>query len=175
MLRTSAKFTFLLFCILSLTTVGSAQRNVTQVLDPIMEADAKHNLDVARQAFTPLKQAYKQVLLRFEETYAAYPEFTGMDEFLYMAGMSSYYLSENKGKQKVNLKIKREREKYDPGILKDNAVAYLSTVIEKYPDSRFREEAEKALKELRALTWNSPEVLEPPVLKEKRPPGTAGS
>src|SRR4051812_21998437 len=81
-----------------------AQRNVTLAVDPILEADAKHNLDVARQAFTPLKRAYKQVIFRFEETYAAYPDFTGIDEFLYMAGMSSYYLSQNKGRQKIDLK-----------------------------------------------------------------------
>jgi len=68
--------------------------------DPILEADAKHNLEVAQQYFK-LKKAYKAVLLRFEETFAAYPDFSKMDEFLYYAGMSSLYLSENKGKQKV--------------------------------------------------------------------------
>jgi len=121
-----------------------------------MEADAKHNLDVARQAFTPLKQAYKQVLLRFEETYAAYPEFSQIDEFLYLAGMASYYLSENKGKQKVNLKAEKEKEKYDPGRLKDDAVAFFGTIVEKYPDSRFRPEAEKMLAHLKTMTWTSP-------------------
>jgi hypothetical protein len=77
-----------------------AQRNVTPAVDrdPLLEADAKHNLDVARQYFT-LKKAYKGVVTRFEETFAAYPEFSKMDEFLYLAGMSSWYLSENKGKQ----------------------------------------------------------------------------
>ena len=44
-----------------------AQRNVTPAVDPILETDAKHNLDVARQAFR-LKKAYKGVLMRFEET-----------------------------------------------------------------------------------------------------------
>ena len=52
-----------------------AQRNIDPAIDrdPILEADAKHNLDVAWQAFKPLKKAYKQVLMRFEETFAAYP------------------------------------------------------------------------------------------------------
>src|SRR3982751_3918923 len=79
-----------------------AQRNIESKLDtdPVLEQDAKHNLDVAWQAYT-LKKAYKGVLMRFEETYAAYPNFSKMDEFLYLAGMSSFYLSENKGKQKV--------------------------------------------------------------------------
>lgn len=144
-----------------------AQRNVTPAIDrdPIMEQDAKHNLDVARQAFTPLKKAYKQVLLRFEETYAAYPDFSQIDEFLYLAGMSSYYLSENKGKQKIDLKSEKEKEKYDPGKLKDDAVAYLSTVVEKYPESKFRVEAEKTLSLLKSMTWTSV-PKEPPVLKK---------
>lgn len=127
------------------TSTVSAQRNVTPAFDQVLEADAKHNLDVARQAFGPAKQAYKQVLLRFEETYAAYPEFSGIDEFLYLAGMSSYYLSENKGKQKVNLKSSREREKFAPEKLREDAVAYLSIVIERFPDSKFRIDAERTL------------------------------
>src|SRR5690606_11353343 len=112
--------------ILTLAAVGifsmtaAAQRNIAPAveLDPILEADANHNLDVARQAFGPRK-AYKQVLLRFEETFAAHPEFSKMEEFLYMAGMSSYYLSKNEGRQKVNLKVEREREKYAPEKLRE--------------------------------------------------------
>ncbi len=134
-----------MFVITIFGLTASAQRNVTPAVDPILEADAKHNLDVARQAFTPLKRAYKQVIFRFEETYAAYPEFIGIDEFLYMAGMSSYYLSENKGKQKVNLKSDKEKEKFTPEKLKADAIAYLSTVVDKYPDSKFVEDAKKTL------------------------------
>ncbi len=126
-----------------------AQRNVSLAVDPILEADAKHNLDVARQAFR-LKKAYKGVLMRFEETFAAYPEFSNMEEFLYLAGMSSYYLSENKGKQKVNLKSKKEKEKYAPTKLREDAVAYLSLLLEKNPQSQFKDDAEKVLKELRS-------------------------
>lgn len=137
----------LLAALLLLSGSALAQRNVTPAIDrdPIMEQDAKHNLDVARQAFTPARQAYKQVLLRFEETYAAYPEFSAIDEFLYLAGMSCYYLSENKGKQKVDLRSPKEKEKYDPERLRTEAVAYLSTVVEKYPESKFRGDAEKTL------------------------------
>ena len=125
----------------------SAQRNVTPAIDrdPVLEADAKHNLDVARQAFTPLKKAYKQVLLRFEETYAAYPDFSQIDEFLYLAGMSSYYLALNKGKQKIDPKSEKEKEKFDPEKLRSDARAYLGTVVEKYPQSKFVEDAKKTL------------------------------
>jgi len=120
----------------------------------VMERDAKHNLDVAKQYFSPLKKAYKSVIDRFEETYAAYPEFTAIDEFLYLAGMSSYYLSEGKGKQKVNLKSEREKEKYAPEKLRADAVAYLSTVVEKYPESKFAGDASKTLAILKGANGN---------------------
>ncbi|MEO6656323.1 MAG: outer membrane protein assembly factor BamD [Pyrinomonadaceae bacterium] len=126
-----------------------AQRNVTPAIDrdPLIEADAKHNLDVAWQSYK-LKKAYKGVLTRFEETYAAYPEFSKIDEFLYLAGMSSYFLSENKGKQKVDLKLEKEKDKFAPAKLKEDAIAYLSLLVEKYPESRFREDAAKTLKSI---------------------------
>ncbi len=135
----------------SLSISAQAQRNPVPALDrdPVMEQDAKHNLDVAWQAFGPARQAYKQVILRFDETFVAYPEFSKMDEFLYLAGMSSYYLSENKGKQKVDLRSEKEKKRFAPEKLREDAAAYLSTVVEKYPQSKYREEAEKTLKILK--------------------------
>lgn len=116
--------------------------------DPLREADASHNLDVARQYFTP-KKAYKAVLMRFEETFAAYPEFSKMDEFLYLAGMSSMYLSENRGPQKIEGAInEKERAKYEPAKLKQDAVAYLSMIVDKFPASKFKDGAQKTLKKL---------------------------
>ena len=119
------KFLAIIFATLSVTIFGisaSAQRNVTPAIDrdPLMEQDAKHNLDVAKQYFL-LKKAYKGVLERFEETYAAYPTCSKMDEFLYYAGMSSYYLSENKGKQNIDLKREKDPARYEPAKLKDDA------------------------------------------------------
>ena len=137
--------------VLLLSGSAFAQCNVTPAVDrdPVMEQDAKHNLDVARQAFTPLKKAYKQVLLRFEETYAAYPEFSQIDEFLYLAGMSSYYLAEGKGKQKVDMRSEKEKEKFAPEKLRADAIAYLSTVVEKYPESKYTADAKKTLSVLK--------------------------
>ena len=63
--------------------------------------------------------------------------------------MNSYYLSENKGKQKVDLKSDKEKDKYAPAKLKEDAVAYLSMVVEKYPQSKYKDDAEKALKEIK--------------------------
>ncbi len=144
-------FLFLVFASLGIANNAAAQRNVTPAIDrdPLMEQDAKHNLDVAKQYFL-LKKAYKGVLERFEETYAAYPTFSKMDEFLYYAGMSSYYLSENKGKQKIDLKREKDPAKYEPAKLKDDAIGYLSTIVEKFPESKFKADAEKALTTLKA-------------------------
>lgn len=142
----------IVFALTMLLTAGvAAQRNIEQAIDhdPLLEADARHNLDVAWQAFGPARRAYKQVLLRFEETLAAYPEFSKMDEFLYLAGMSSYYLSRNEGRQKVDLKIERERERYNPEKLREDAEAYLTMMLERNPDSRHRGTAERVLKELK--------------------------
>ena len=148
--RTSSLISVILICLFAYSGTVSAQRNVTPAIDrdPLMEQDAKHNLDVAKQYFL-LKKAYKGVLERFEETYAAYPTFSKIDEFLYYAGMSSYYLSENKGKQKIDLKREKDPAKYEPAKLKDDAIGYLSTIVEKYPESKFKADAEKTLKLLK--------------------------
>jgi outer membrane protein assembly factor BamD (BamD/ComL family) len=140
----------ILLLVFAASTAAYGQRNMAPAVarDPLMEADAKHNLEVAWNAFK-LKKAYKGVLMRFEETYAAYPEFSKMDEFLYIAGMASYYLSAGKGNQKINLKTEKEPEKYHPEKLRENAVAYLSTVLEKYPQSKYRDDATRALHNLR--------------------------
>src|SRR3954468_17251776 len=111
MMRSTKGFVLTALAFLVLAVPVLAQRNITPAIDrdPLLEQDAKHNLEVARNAFK-LKKAYKGVMLRFEETYAAYPDFSKIDEFLYLAGMSSYYLSENHGKQKVDLKSEREKD-----------------------------------------------------------------
>jgi outer membrane protein assembly factor BamD (BamD/ComL family) len=126
-----------------------AQKQLTPMQrDPVLEADAKHNLEVAQNYFRTRK-AYRAVLLRFEETFAAYPEFSKMDEFLYIAAMSSYYLSDNKGKQKLNAgATEEEKKRYSPERLREDAVAYFALIVEKFPDSRYRGESEKMVRQL---------------------------
>jgi len=140
-------FSFILLTFAS-TTFAQKQIEPQVQRDPVLEADAKHNLEVAAQYFK-LKKAYKAVLMRFEETFAAYPDFSKMDEFLYYAGMSSYYLSENKGKQKIT--SDEDKKKFAPEKLREDAKAYLSAIIEKYPQSQFKDDAQKTLKELEAM------------------------
>jgi len=147
---------FALFSVLAFSSSGIAQRNVTPAVDrdPLLEADAKHNLDVAWQAYR-LKKAYKGVIMRFDETFAAYPQFSKMDEFLYLAAMSSYYLSDNKGKQKVDLTMGEKEKRFAPDRLREDATVYFSMIADKYPQSKYREEALKTLAELKGKPINS--------------------
>jgi len=117
--------------------------------DPIMEADSKHNLEVAWQYYK-LKKAYKAVIDRCEEMIAANPTFSKIDEVLYLSGMSSYYLSRNKGKQKVDLKEEKDKERFEPAKLKENAEAYLAQLVEQHPQSKYKSDAEKTLKILKS-------------------------
>jgi outer membrane protein assembly factor BamD (BamD/ComL family) len=140
-------FSSLLACLFVFTADSYAQKQISpQVLrDPIMESDAGHNLDVAWQAFK-LRKAYKAVLMRTELVIAAYPDYSRFDEILYLSGMSSYYLAEGKGKQKVEPRTDEEKAKYAPGKLRDDAGAYLNQLVERFPESKYKAEAEKTLK-----------------------------
>src|SRR5919198_81723 len=71
--------------------------NSSAVRDIESEKSAKHELEVARHYFKN-KKAYLAAFLRTDELIAGYPEFSRLDEALYIAGMSSLYLSEGKGK-----------------------------------------------------------------------------
>ena len=145
------KLFFTLFAFIGLFTFSNsafAQQQIDQKVqrDPVLEADALHNLDVARQYYKN-KKAYKAVILRTEEIIAANPDFSKMDEVLYLSGMSSYYLSKNKGNQKFDPKAtEAEKVKFAPGKLHDDAVGYLSQLIKQYPNSSFKSDAAKTLK-----------------------------
>ncbi len=146
-------FLSLFACVFAFSAQVFAQRQIeVQVQrEPILEADANHNLEAA-QLYFKTRKAYKAVLLRFEETFAAYPDYSKMDEFIYLAAMSSYYLSENKGKQKIDLKTlsEEDKKKYAPEKLREDAVAYFAMIVEKYPQSRFKSDSEKILKEIQS-------------------------
>jgi outer membrane protein assembly factor BamD (BamD/ComL family) len=137
-------FIFLLF---SVSAFGQKQIEPKVVRDPLMEKDATSNLGVANYYFKT-KRAYIASLKRCEEIIAGNPEFSRLDEVLYVAGMSSYYLAEGKGKQKPATKTDDDKKKYDPVKLKEDAVAYLSQLTENFPQSPFFADAEKLLKEI---------------------------
>lgn len=119
--------------------------------EQILEADAEANLEVAWHYFK-MKKAYKAVLMRTDETLAAHPAFTKIDEVLYVAGMSSYYLAEGKGKQKIDLERLEnddERERFSPDRLKEDAIAYLGKVVEEHPESKYAGKAKETLEKLK--------------------------
>jgi outer membrane protein assembly factor BamD (BamD/ComL family) len=145
-------FSTLLLTIVAIS-IAVASASAQKQLDPkglhdtVLEADAKHNLEVANQYFK-LKKAYVGSLKRCEEIIAAYPGFTRLDEVLYIAGMSSYYLSTGKGKQKPVLKTDEEKKKFEPAKLREDALMYLNQLSENYPQSPFLEDAKKTIQEI---------------------------
>src|SRR5438876_678012 len=108
------------------------------IRDSDLEKDSLHNLEVARHYFK-LKKAYVAALQRCEEIIAGNPVFSKIDEVLYMAGASSLRLAENKGKQ---------ASKVTSDKLREDARDYLSQLVNGYPDSSFRKQAEEDLKGL---------------------------
>ncbi len=112
---------------------GGPVENVLR--DPALEKESKHNLEVARHYFK-LKKAYRAAIARCEEIIAGNPNFSQLDEVLYIAGVGSLRLSENRGKQTPNL---------PPDKLRDDARDYLSRVVNEFPESKFREQAETEL------------------------------
>ena len=111
------------------------------------EAAAKHELEVARHYFKN-KKAYYAAFKRCEELAAGYPEFYKLDEVLYIAGMSSLYLAEGKGKQKPPASTAEKREEFSPENMRESAREYLTRLVNDYPKSDFRKEAQEALARL---------------------------
>jgi hypothetical protein len=64
------------------------------------EKSSLHNLEVARHYFKQ-KKAYYASYKRADEMIAGHPEFSRLDEALYIAAMSGLYLAEGKGKQRL--------------------------------------------------------------------------
>jgi outer membrane protein assembly factor BamD (BamD/ComL family) len=137
------KFFSLAFGLVALTFTASAARAQTEVRQPdaavmrdtVLERDMKGNLEKARHYFH-LKKAYRASLSRAEEIIAGYPNFSQIDEALYIAGMSNLYMSEKKGKQPPLLPVEKHREE---------ARVYLSRLVNEYPESKFSKDAAQEL------------------------------
>lgn len=108
------------------------------------EKAAKHELEVARHYFKN-KKAYYAAFKRCEELAVGYPEFYKIDEVLYIAGMSSLYLSEGKGKQKPPASTPEKAEEFSPANMRVTARDYLTRLVNEHPKSGFRKEAQEAL------------------------------
>jgi len=110
----------------------------TSLRDPLLEADSMKNLEAARLYFK-LRKAYRASLARSEEIIAGNPNFSRIDEALYMAGMSHLYLSQKKGKQPPTL---------DAEMHLEEARRYLSQLVNDFADSEFHKKAELELKNI---------------------------
>ena len=108
------------------------------------EKSAKHELEVARHYFKN-KKAYFAAFKRSEELAAGYPEFQRIDEVLYIAGMSSLYLAEGKGKQRPPAATPEKGDEFSPQNLRETAREYLTRLVNEFPRSNFRKDAQEAL------------------------------
>ena len=118
--------------------------------DPDLERDSLHNLEVARNYFK-LKKAYVASLKRCEEIIAGNPNFAKIEEVLLMAGQSSLWLADKKGKQSPDLYVTfdgGEKRTLTSEQFREMGRDYLNKLVKDYPDSEF---AKQAREELRAL------------------------
>src|SRR5829696_337113 len=145
---------------LALGLMGEARAQTGTVAagpDPSMARDveaekaAKHELEVARHYFKN-KKAYYAAFKRCEELAAGYPEFYKIDEVLYIAGMSSLYLSEGKGKQKPPASTPEKKDEFSPENMRETARDYLTRLVNDHPKSDFLKEAKEALARLGEAT-----------------------
>lgn len=127
------------------TVAGGPDPSVMK--DTEAEKGAAHELKVARHYFKS-KKAFYASYKRADELIAGYPEFSQLDEALYIAGMSGIYLAEGKGKQLPPKSPPEKAQEFAPDILRANARLFLSRIVKDYPKSDFRKEAEAALGQL---------------------------
>ena len=112
-------------CIPASAAQGPAKR-IESPRDPAMEIAAKHNLDVARWYFTKRK-AYEGARDRLQEIIDTYPDFSRMDEVVFLMG-------------EVYLKLAKS----------EKASEYYNKLLKIYPDSEFAKKARARLEELKA-------------------------
>jgi hypothetical protein len=120
--------------------------------DAELEKDSQHNLEVARNYFR-LKKAYVAALSRCEEVIDGNPTFSRIEEVLMMAGYSSLWLAENKGKQNPSLYVSFEggaKRTLKPEEFREKGRLYLKRLINEFPESTYRKQAEDALSGLGA-------------------------
>jgi len=144
-------FVFVLFVAPStFAQAGKGGPDPSTMRDPDLERDSYHNLEVAKNYFK-LKKAYVASLKRCEEIIAGNPNFAKIDEVLLIAGQSSLWLSQNKGKQRPEQYVSfdgGEKKTLTSAQFRDMGVDYLKKLINDYPNSSFAREAQEELRTL---------------------------
>ena len=116
--------------------------------DPDLERDSHHNLEVAKNYFK-LKRAYVAALKRCEEIIAGNPNFAKIEEVLLMAGQSSLWLAERKGKQNPDLYVSfegGEKRTLTSEQFRELGRGYLNKLVNDYPDSPYAKQAKEELR-----------------------------
>jgi hypothetical protein len=120
--------------------------------DPDLEKDSHHNLEVAKNYFK-LKKAYVAALKRCEEIIAGNPNFAKIEEVLLMAGQSSLWLAEGKGKQNRDLYVTfdgGQKRTLTVEQFRDMGREYLQKLITDYPNGSYAKQAQEELRQLDA-------------------------
>lgn len=118
-------FTVLALCPIAWAQQGPARGRVEEVRDEALEIQAKHNLDVARWYLTRRK-AYEGAKDRLLEIIEIHPDFSKMDEVLFLLG-------------EAYLKLDKSEE----------AVEYYDKMLKEYPGSQFAKKAREQLDKLK--------------------------
>lgn len=122
------------------------------IRDPDLEKDSLHNLEVARNYFK-LKKAYVAALKRCEEIIAGNPNFAKIEEVLLMAGQSSLWLADNKGKQRPDQYVSfegGEKRTLTSEQFREMGRDYLKKLIKDYPNGPYAKQAQEELRLLDA-------------------------
>jgi hypothetical protein len=120
--------------------------------DPDLEKDSLHNLEVAKNYFK-LKKAYVASLKRCEEIIAGNPNFAKIEEVLLMAGQSSLWLADKKGKQSPDLYVTfdgGEKRTLTSEQFREMGRDYLTKLVKDYPNGEFTKQAREELRALEA-------------------------
>lgn len=153
------KFKFLLFLfvfVLFLATPSAPAQvrspDPSTLRDPDLERDSHHNLEVAKNYFK-LKKAYVAALKRCEEIIAGNPNFAKIEEVLWMAGASSLWLAEGKGKQNRDQYFTfdgGQKRTLTAEQFREMGRDYLKKLINDYPNGSYTKQAEEELRLLDA-------------------------
>jgi outer membrane protein assembly factor BamD (BamD/ComL family) len=103
---------------------GPVRGRIESPRDPVLEINAKHNLDVAKWYLTKRK-AYAGARDRLQEIVDTYPEFSRIDEVFYLMAEANEKLGKN-----------------------EEAIENLKKLLKEYPDSEFAKKAREQLDKL---------------------------
>ncbi len=151
------KFFMLLFVFVLFVAAPSTQAQVRNpdpatLRDPDLERDSHHNLEVAKNYFK-LKKAYVATLKRCEEILAGNPNFAKIEEVLWMAGASSLWLAEGKGKQSRDLYVTfdgGQKRTLTADQFREMGRDYLKKLIADHPEGSYAKQAQEELRQLEA-------------------------